>query len=357
MEKDTKYRAIFETLHAEILAGKYADGARLPSEEALCRKWDVSRPTVARAMKALQLQGLIDRRAGAGSFVRFQEKSLQISLGLLVDGLGKTEILDPICAEITRAAQARGCSVFTGGLPEGISSKALAENWASKGVRGVFFAPFEHGLNRESRNLEIVQTLRQAGLSVVLVDRDAADFPTQSPYDLVSMDNFHAGYLAGEHLAAQGCRRIVFVARPEYPSSTNLRVAGVRAGLQDADPCAVIKFCVGDPEDLDFVRAFCHRKEPFDAAVCPNDKTAAYLMRSFLQLEKRIPKDISMVGFDDTGYAELLPVPLTSVRQPCRAIGLSCMDALLGRLAHPELPARRIFLPGVLAVRASTIKN
>jgi len=53
----------------------------------------------------------------------------------------------------------------------------------------------------------------------------------------------------------------------------------------------------------------------------------------------------------------LLSVPLTTIRQPCREIGLACVDTLLGRLAHPELPPRGILLRGELVVRHSTIRS
>ena len=112
----SKHKPISDLLRAEIEAGKYASDRRLPSEEALCRRWKVSRPTVARALRGLQLEGLIERRVGSGTFVRAEIRPLQTMIGLLVDGLGKTEVLDPICAEITRAAQQRSCSVLTGGL-------------------------------------------------------------------------------------------------------------------------------------------------------------------------------------------------------------------------------------------------
>ena len=62
----SKHKPISDTLRGEIEAGKYADaGGRLPSEEALCRRWKVSRPTVARALRELQLQGMVDRRRRA----------------------------------------------------------------------------------------------------------------------------------------------------------------------------------------------------------------------------------------------------------------------------------------------------
>jgi DNA-binding LacI/PurR family transcriptional regulator len=52
-------------------------------------------------------------------------------------------------------------------------------------------------------------------------------------------------------------------------------------------------------------------------------------------------------------YASLLPVPLTTLRQPCHEIGVAAMAAMLDRVARPELPPRDIFLHPTLIVRQS----
>jgi LacI family transcriptional regulator len=388
----SKYKPIFETLHAEILAGRFAPDGKLPSEEMLCRRWKVSRPTVARALRNLQMQGLIDRRAGAGTFVKAETRPMQVTMGLLVEGLGKTEILDPICAEITRAAQQRGCGIFTGGLPAGMAATGLAGEWAAKGVRGIFFAPLEHvpadGPRREALNTGIVSAFQKAGVSVVLVDRDSVEFPARSNCDLVAMDNFHAGCSLGEHLAKRvaggtgGMKgiRVAFVARPCFPSSTDLRLAGLKEGIRrlsaggnagrnvgrnassntgrnNMPESGGVDFHVGDPEEPGFVAGICKRtrgKPAYDAIVCSNDMTAARLMQVATGMGLRVPGDFRLAGFDDAGFATLLSVPLTTIRQPCRGIGIAGVDTMIGRLRHPELPPRTILLGGELLGRAST---
>ena len=66
-----------------------------------------------------------------------------------------------------------------------------------------------------------------------------------------------------------------------------------------------------------------------DAIVCANDRTAGRLMHVLLNAGLRIPRDIRMAGIDDVAYASLLPVPLTTVRQPCREIGEAAIAAML----------------------------
>jgi len=354
--RQPKHHVIFESLHAEIIQGRHPAGSLLASEEALCRRWKVSRPTVARALRELQVLGLIERRAGSGTYVRPDIQSQRPVLGLFVEGLGKTEIVDPICAEITRAAQERGSGIFTGGFSAEHSPAEIARTWAKNGIRGVFFAPVEHRQERESYNIEIARAFEKAGLCVVLVDRDVTEYPRRSSHELVAMDNLHAGTIVGLHLAERGCKRVAFVAKPAFPSTTDLRLAGVREGLGRGGGKSV-DFLPGDPLDTAFIERILKHRSSWDAIVCSNDLTAAQLLQSLGQKKCRVPDDIMLAGFDDIQYASLLSVPLTTVRQPCRAIGIACVDTMLGRLERPLLPPRSITLRGDLVVRASTITD
>jgi GntR family transcriptional regulator, arabinose operon transcriptional repressor len=90
-----------------------------------------------------------------------------------------------------------------------------------------------------------------------------------------------------------------------------------------------------------------------DAIVCANDWTAARLMHTILGLGYSVPGDVRLVGIDDLDYASLLPVPLTTLRQPTREIGATAFAAMLDRVRRPETPVRDIFLQGELIIRRS----
>ena len=65
-----KHRSIFDTLKQQIDAGHYSHGKRLPSETELAKRFGVSRPTASRALRDLEHLGMIERRAGSGSYLR-----------------------------------------------------------------------------------------------------------------------------------------------------------------------------------------------------------------------------------------------------------------------------------------------
>ena len=66
-----------------------------------------------------------------------------------------------------------------------------------------------------------------------------------------------------------------------------------------------------------------------------------------------MPRDVRLVGIDDLDYASLLPVPLTTLRQPTAQIGAAALAAMLDRIARPDFPTRDILLHGALIVRKS----
>src|SRR5437762_1290643 len=106
MPLESKHRQISRQLLAEIAAGKYAPSGRLPSEAQLVERFGVSRPTVARALRDLQDQGLVERRVGSGSYVRSPASPpVARQLGLLIPGLGTTEIFEVICGELAGLAR------------------------------------------------------------------------------------------------------------------------------------------------------------------------------------------------------------------------------------------------------------
>lgn len=365
MPREPHHQRISRELLAEIAAGRYGPGERLPSEAQLCQKFSVSRPTAARALRELQEQGLIDRRVGSGTYLRAATGSRpggdSRQLGLLVPGLGKMEIFEVICGELAGLARVHDYGMLWGGHarpPEspGMTPKeaeGLAELMVERSVAGVFFAPFEHAQDQDRGNRRIVEKLRRAGIPLVLLDRDLEPFPHRSPHDLVGIDNFAGGYMLAEHLVKLGVRRLAVVTRPLSAPTVHARVAGARAalhthGIEPEDPFVR----VGDPAQSAFVREVLSGKR-LQAVLCTNDQTAAELMRSLGQIRVRVPQSLRVVGFDDVRYATLLPVQLTTIQQPCREIAIAAFQAMRERIADPALPPRSIMVTPRLIVRES----
>lgn len=351
-----RHREIFAVLQRELAAGAYAGDGLLPGEHELCRRFAVSRPTAARALNDLRALGLIERRPGSGSRVRRGGGTHGHVFGLVGAGLGHTEILGPLGAEIARAAEDHGCRLIQGdaGAAEA-DAPALCRGFRAAGVAGVFFAPLELSARREAVNRRIADACAAAGIAVVLLDRDLADYPGRSALDLVAIDDVRAGSVLGGHLLARGCRRLGFVLRPGHPSTSDLRMAGCRAAVA-AFAGAEFSVHPGDPADPTFALALLRRHRR-DALVCANDRTAASLMRTLTAAGVRIPAEVRLAGFDDIAAAAAGPVPLTSMRLPLRELGALAVRTLLERIRDPALPPRQVLATARLVARRSTARG
>jgi DNA-binding LacI/PurR family transcriptional regulator len=327
----------------------------------LVREFGVSRPTVAKALQELQESGLVQRRAGSGTFVLQNDTDRGIQFGLLIPGLGTTEIFEPICAQMACAAQDSGHTIVWGAHgnraaagDDAERALELCQRYVRSKVGGVFFAPLELVPGQLEINQQIVATFGQANIPIVLLDRDYLPYPQRSPHDLVGVDNRRVGYTVTHHMFQQGCKRVIFIARPDSASTIDARIAGfVEAVVKDSGEfnSRLVNRC--DPSDQHVVAEIMTKLKP-DGIVCGNDVTAGRLMHCLDQLKIDVPGDVRVAGIDDVKYAELLRVPLTTVRQPCASIGEVAFRTMLDRVELPDSPIRDVLLGCDLVVREST---
>jgi len=354
------HRQIFDYVYESIVSGAYNGDGRLPTDGQLMRRFGTTRATVAKAMKELERTGLIQRRPGAGSFLRPADHSKGAFVSTLIAGLGDTEFFEPICAQIAQACHACNLSLIWGAtspatpVSEDTKIETLCSRFLAQHVTGVFFVPDELAEHSpDNRNLKIAQALTAAGIAVVLLDRDVMPFPQQGPYDLVGIDNVNAGYKQTRHLLDCGCNRILYVTRPGRLWTKAARIEGYRLALEQAgqtfDPTHV---CVGDATDPAFCKSLWKLRP--DGIVCFHDPVAAHLIQNFQKCRVAIPQKVKIVGLDDVHYSQFLPIPITTLQQPCRSIGIQAADLMVRRLNHDTHPPRRILFDTRLIVRTSS---
>ena len=353
-----KHRQVYQALSREIQSGKLKRGDRLPSEAELVRTFGSSRITVGRAVRDLQAQGLVERRVGSGTYVSGPRAAGALSFGLLIPDLGDTDIFEPVCQGMMASPLARTHALLWGSVSgEGLSKEdrawQLCRQYIERRVDGVFFAPLEFTAPGDATNRRIAQAFDDARIPIVLLDRTVTPYPERGHHDLVGIDNRRAGFLITSHVLGLGSRRVAFVAQPTAAATVEAREAGYREALYAAalpiDRALIRRL---DPSDLEAVRQLMESARP-DAVVCANDRTAGRLMQTVIKLGYGVPRDLRLVGIDDVEFASLLPVPLTTLRQPSRQIGDAALSAMLDRVSRRGLVARDILLDVELVVRES----
>ncbi len=363
ISRKPKYQQVFEAIQEGIHSRRYEPGQKLPSEALFVEEFGTSRITVIRALRELQQRGLVRRRAGSGTYVTDGVgRNAGMLFGLLIPNLAETEIFGPICQGMAESCQLRKHALVWGDTAPTLEEKErqtleLCRQYVAKKVAGVFFAPLEWTPQNERINQAVVSVLKEAAIPIVLLDRCFLPYPNRSSYDLVAIDHRRAGYMVTEHLLKLGCRRIGFVAHAHSASTVEARIAGYREALFRAgvafEPSLVQRLGAGQTGGLG---RFVDRLNP-EAIVCANDRTAGEVMHGLIDLNYQIPKDVRIVGIDDVQYANLLPVPLTTMHQPCREIGVTAVAAMLERIASPDMAPRDILLDCELVVRASCGAN
>ena len=362
-----KHEEISKALREEVISGHYGTEGRLPSEAQLVKRFLASRPTVARALRTLQEEELVERRAGAGSFViPFSKRSASASrhcktLAMLIPDLRNTEIFQQIAGEIASLARVKGYSILwgsTGGpkLDSDVSlehGESLAKQFIERRVDGVFFTPYELVEGKSKANRRMAQSLHDAGIPLILIDRDFLPFPRRGAFDVVGIDNIAGGYALGEHLIKLGARKICFV-HPKHSAATiGGRIAGLRAAIDEKGLTWNSKSVFeGNPGDPLSVRKIIGEGQP-DAIVGSNDHTAAVLLQTLTKCQIPVPGELRVAGFDDVGFATLVSPTLTTMRQPCQDIARAAFLAMLERMEDPTIPARQISLVPRLIVRDS----
>lgn len=200
-----------------------------------------------------------------------------------------------------------------------------------------------------------IGALRAEGFPFVLVNRGA-----RTSDDLAVLVDNEAGIAeAVAHLAALGHRRVAHLAGPQTTTTGVERADGFRAAVRahglDPDPALVVEVAAFDEgAGRRQARAVLALDRRPTAIVAANDLIAIGALRAAREAGLRVPRDLSLVGFNDIPDAELIEPPLTTVRVPQEEMGARAAALLVARLAGDEIREPRIVLPARLVVRSST---
>ncbi len=182
---------------------------------------------------------------------------------------------------------------------------------------------------------------------------------------VVSIDNYFGMRLAVEHLVSLGHRRIAVLKGHEGSSDTEERWEGAQAAFREFDlelPPSRTRQLVrlsaegmfGIDEGYTAAEKLLQSGSDFTALVCFNDTSACGAMNAIRDAGKRIPDDISVVGFDDVSLAKIVYPTLTTVRQPLREMGEQAAMLLIAMVEQTANEPSRAFIKPNLVVRNST---
>jgi DNA-binding LacI/PurR family transcriptional regulator len=246
---------------------------------------------------------------------------------------------------LERAAQARGFVVSVARLTSFDDESLLRalDQLQRQSVAGIFVNAGQDGITRGldrspiDTPLVAIEDVPEAAVPVVAVDQSAgAAAATRLLLDL-------------------GHRRVSHVAGPRDWSSARGRIDGWRAALASAD-VAVAPPLFGDwsvRSGYELGRRLAQDRD-VTAIFAANDEMALGVMRAVSEAGREVPRDVSIIGFDDVPFARYLTPALTTVRQDFDEIGSRSVDLLLNAIDGVDDPQMRAAVTPELVVREST---
>ena len=210
--------------------------------------------------------------------------------------------------------------------------------------------------------VETIQAIQAMNIPLVLVDNYSSQ--AEQRVDAVLSDNYEGAKMAVKYLISQGHRKIAYIGGHNLGDPANTvytfgwRKEGYCAALREAGlPVSTDLIMECNILQPDEIYAACKRlvdsQEPFSAIFCTNDPAASRAIRALRECGLRVPKDISVVGFDNVELAEHLTPPLTTVHVPREAMGAMAVKALEARVADPQAVSVTYTLGVDLVIRDS----
>ncbi|WP_144122153.1 LacI family DNA-binding transcriptional regulator [Catellatospora sichuanensis] len=274
-------------------------------------------------------------------------------VGLVVPELDNP--IFPAFAQIieTTLAQQGFTPVLCTQTPGGVTEDEYVEMLLDRQVSGIVFVS---GLHADSTSdPERYRKLLARPLPIVLVNGYAENI--EAPF--ISCDDRAAGELAVAHLVALGHKRIGLISGPDRYLPVQRKIEGYRAGmrrllnLSDAQIDEMISLSLFGVEGGDAAASRLLDKG-VTGFVCGSDLMALGAIRAVRQRGLQVPTDVSVVGYDDSPLIAFTDPPMTTLRQPVRAMAVAAVRALVDEIkGHPAPHSEYIFRPE-LVVRGST---
>lgn len=330
-----RYQMIYNELKAKIQSGDYASGSQLPFERELCESFGVQRITVRKALDLLVQDGLIHKRPGLGSFVSESTcaEAEPSFAGSLLFVMNKSQndlhnnssaynaqlffLMEQLCREA-------GYILLYTGISNNSEIRALMEQHH---VIGAFLV--------STVEQPIVDAFMQTELPLLCLNHSDPRILSVLP------DNQTGIAKAVSHLAAHGHRRIAFIGGPPVSHNANERLQAFIFSMNDQGLplCPDLVFrgdwtYEGSQRIISQMFASLPRSNWPSAIIAASDMMAIGATEAIHQNGLSVPRDISVIGFDNIDLCKLCFPQLTSVGPDARRmanIAVELMTTMLQR--------------------------
>ncbi|MDX8045195.1 GntR family transcriptional regulator [Gracilibacillus sp. S3-1-1] len=363
---EAMYKQIKQSIKSKILEGLMQPHEKISSESELMSQFDVSRHTVRVAIGELVNEGWLYREQGAGTFCADRTKNDSYSSRLPQKNIAivTTYISAYIFPSIIRGAEAylseQGyhVSIFnTNNKHE--QEKKIINLLLEGNYDGVIIEP-SHSASA-TPNLRYYLNLEKAQIPYVMIN---AIYDELEPIYFM-MDDELGGYLQTKHLLDLGHQNIACMYKTDDAQGQK-RLKGYIKAYRESNvplhPKNIITYStennIAKPKQ-ELKRLLTAKMDRPTALVCYNDQLVLQLMDEVRELGIRIPDELSLVGYDDSMFAEVSEIKLTSITHPKSKLGLDAAKAIIQMIRpneanHQSMESLSKLYEPELVVRQST---
>jgi len=339
----TKKQALLEHLRSELAEGRYESGSRLPSEAELCRLHGVSRTTVRFALARLHEEGYLASSQGSRPVVQAQKLGGQptTSVGDLVFVLGSARVHNPVTQRLLWTVAHL--------LPANAKLRVTYTD-----------VPAKERLGIGARDVVVIDGpfVVRGFPSLAPPERTVVLFQQSSVGGFLSTDNRLGGRMIGEHLVDHGHLEVGILHYGAHEQEFARRLAACRTALHKGGANieevplnlhAHTEFTVKQAIELLF-----RRRPEITAIICLTDRLAIEAYTILAESGRRVPEDISIIGFDGLHTAAWMVPPLTTIRHAYEDMARLLIQTLSDPVAKVRSLVRPILVPGASVADLST---
>lgn len=335
-EKKLKYFQLMEEVKEQILEGNIKAGDKLPSENELSTKYQISRQTVRKALSLLQNAGYIYAEHGRGTFCSELARPSHKSKNIAVVTTYLSDYIFPrVIQGIDSVLTAQGYSIILKNTRNSRSQEARClEELLQKDIDGMIIEPSKSQIYCKHTNL--YKKLDEFHIPYVFIQGYYSQLK-EKPH--VLMDDCKGGYMITNYLLSLGHKNIIGVFKADDTQGQN-RHKGYVLALQEHNilynPDHVIWFYTEDRNvhPYEAILKMSEHAEHMDAVVCYNDQIAVEVMRAIKDAGLSIPQDVSVTGYDNSFMANSDGLMLTTIAHPQEKLGEMAAELLVNLIQN-----------------------
>lgn len=268
-----------------------------------------------------------------------------------VIGLVVSDVRNPYFAEVARGAED---AAYAAGFDLLLCNSDLYADRQMRYINSLLEKRVEGIIMNSVANLSRKdQTfIVDSGVPVVLLYQSAGG----TPFSTVSADSERGGELAAEYLLAHGHRHMMYLAGSRQHANLSKRAQGFLQVVRRFGHKAEAGVMYGTHTlagGYEIARSLFRKLGNTTAIATANDVIAFGVIKAAIELGVNIPRDVSLIGFDDVELASIVHPPLTTIRQSKYEIGGAAVDILLRLAAGKDRSPEHRVLGVELVERAS----